>query len=106
MILVRLETSPEDIQGMTVSEGILTAQGGQTSHAAVVARGMGKPCIVACTDILVDYSRELFYAGDTVIHKGDWITIDGPTGEVFEGKVPTLPPATESKGVQTFLQLG
>jgi pyruvate, orthophosphate dikinase len=103
VILVRLETSPEDIQGMTVSEGILTAQGGQTSHAAVVARGMGKPCIVACTDILVDYSRELFYAGDTVIHKGDWITIDGTTGEVFEGKVPTLPPATESKAVQTFL---
>ena len=103
VVLVRLETSPEDIQGMTVSEGIVTAQGGQTSHAAVVARGMGKPCIVACTDILVDYSRELFYAGDTVIHKGDWITIDGSTGEVFEGKVPTLPPATESEAVQTFL---
>lgn len=104
VVLVRLETSPEDIQGMTVSEGILTAQGGQTSHAAVVARGMGKPCIVACTDILVDYSRELFYAGDAVVQKGDWITIDGSTGEVFEGKVPTLPPATESEAVQTFLQ--
>ncbi len=104
VVLVRLETSPEDIQGMTVSEGILTAQGGQTSHAAVVPRGMGKPCIVACTDILVDYSRELFYAGDSVVQKGDWITIDGSTGEVFEGKVPTLPPATESEAVQTFLQ--
>ena len=57
VILVRLETSPEDIQGMTVSEGILTAQGGQTSHAAVVARGMGKPCVVGCTDLLVDHGR-------------------------------------------------
>ncbi|MBM75806.1 MAG: pyruvate, phosphate dikinase [Proteobacteria bacterium] len=103
VILVRLETSPEDIQGMTVSEGILTAQGGQTSHAAVVARGMGKPCIVGCTDILVDYSRKLFYAGETVVHGGDWLTIDGTTGQIFEGKVPTLPPATESDAVSTFL---
>ena len=102
-ILVRLDTSPEDIQGMTIAEGIVTAQGGQTSHAAVVARGMGKPCIVGCTDIVVDYERELFYAGDYVIKKGDWITIDGGSGEIMEGKVNTLPPATESGVVQEFL---
>ena len=103
VILVRLDTSPEDIQGMTVAEGIVTSQGGQTSHAAVVARGMGKPCIVGCTDIVVDYERELFYAGDFVIKKGDWITIDGGSGEVMEGQVNTLPPATESGVVQEFL---
>ena len=102
-ILVRLDTSPEDIQGMTIAEGIVTTQGGQTSHAAVVARGMGKPCIVGCTEIVVDYERELFYAGDHVIKKGDWITIDGGSGEVMEGKVNTLPPATESGVVQEFL---
>ena len=103
-ILVRLDTSPEDIQGMTVAEGIVTAQGGQTSHAAVVARGMGKPCIVGCTEIVVDYERELFYAGDYVIKKGDWITIDGGSGDIMEGKVNTLPPATESGVVQEFLR--
>ena len=74
VVLVRMETSPEDIQGMTVSEGILTSRGGQTSHAAVVARGMGKPCVVGATDIAVDYGRQLFYAGDAVIRRGDWIT--------------------------------
>jgi pyruvate,orthophosphate dikinase len=102
-VLVRLETSPEDIQGMTVSRGILTARGGQTSHAAVVARGMGKPCVVGCTDILVDYGRQLFYAGDTVIRKGEWITIDGGTGEVFEGQIPTLAPPTDSGAMGEFL---
>ena len=68
-ILVRVETSPEDIQGMTLAQGILTSRGGQTSHAAVVARGMGKPCVVGCTEIHVDMSRELFYAGDFVVQK-------------------------------------
>lgn len=102
-ILVRLETSPEDIQGMTVSEGIITAQGGQTSHAAVVARGMGKPCVVGCTDILVDYERGLFYSGDFVVSQGDWITIDGGSGEIMLGQVATLPPATKSDSVQQFL---
>ena len=102
-VLVRLETSPEDIQGMTVSKGILTARGGQTSHAAVVARGMGKPCVVGCTDILVDYGRQLFYAGDTVIKRGDWITIDGGTGEVFEGEIPTLAPPTDAGAMGKLL---
>ena len=103
VILVRLETSPEDIQGMTVSKGILTGRGGQTSHAAVVARGMGKPCVVGCTEIMVDYARQLFYAGDTVIRRGDWITIDGGTGEVMEGKVATLAPPTDAGAMAELL---
>ncbi len=103
IILVRMETSPEDIQGMTVSQGVLTARGGQTSHAAVVARGMGKPCVVGCNDIVVDYGRQLFYAGDTVIRRLDWITIDGTSGEVMEGKVPTLAPPTDSGAMAELL---
>ena len=102
-ILVRLDTSPEDIQGMTVAQGILTARGGQTSHAAVVARGMGRPCVVGCTEIQVDYSRELFYAGDTVIRKGDWITIDGSTGEVMEGRVEMLDPQSDGGAMSELL---
>ena len=103
VVLVRNETSPEDIQGMTVSQGILTARGGQTSHAAVVARGMGKPCVVGCTEIVVDYGRQLFYAGDTVIHRLDWITIDGGSGDVMEGRVPTLAPPTDSGAMAELL---
>jgi pyruvate,orthophosphate dikinase len=103
VLLVRADTSPEDIQGMTVSQGILTSRGGQTSHAAVVARGMGKPCIVGCSEIVVDYARKLFYAGDTVIRQGDFITIDGGTGEVMEGKVPTLAPPTDAGALATLL---
>ncbi len=103
VILVRQETSPEDIQGMTVADGILTSRGGQTSHAAVVARGMGKPCVVGATDLLVDYGRNVFYAGDSVVRHGDWITIDGASGEVMEGKVPTLPPATDSGAMGKLL---
>jgi pyruvate,orthophosphate dikinase len=103
VILVRNETSPEDIQGMTVAQGILTSRGGQTSHAAVVARGMGRPCVVGCTEITVDYARQLFYAGDTVVKRLDWITIDGASGEVMEGKVPTLAPPTDSGAMATLL---
>jgi pyruvate,orthophosphate dikinase len=91
-ILVRLDTSPEDIQGMTVAAGILTARGGQTSHAAVFARGVGRPAVVGCTELHVDYYRQLFYAGDMVVRRGDWITIDGATGEVMEGRVEMLAP--------------
>jgi len=104
VILVRNETSPEDIQGMTVAAGILTSRGGQTSHAAVVARGMGRPCVVGCTDIVVDYARRLFYAGDTVVRRLDWITIDGATGEVMEGEVPTLAPPTDSGAMAELLK--
>lgn len=103
-ILVRVETSPEDIQGMTLAEGILTARGGQTSHAAVVARGMGKPCVVGCSGIQVDTRRELFYAGDFVVRKGDWVTLDGATGEVMKGQVEMLAPQTDSGSMSTLLE--
>ena len=93
VILVRIETSPEDIRGMSAAEGILTARGGMTSHAAVVARGMGKACVVGCGDIVVDYDEEKFIGRDGVeVKKGDWITIDGSTGEVMLGKVPMVEP--------------
>ena len=92
VILVRIETSPEDIHGMHAAQGILTARGGMTSHAAVVARGMGKCCVAGCGDIKVDYSTETFTARNgVVVKKGDMITLDGSTGEVMLGAVPTVP---------------
>ncbi len=91
VILVRVETSPEDIHGMHAAQGILTARGGMTSHAAVVARGMGKCCVAGCGDIKVDYSTESFVAKNgVVIKKGELITLDGTTGEVMQGVVPTI----------------
>ncbi len=89
-VLVRLETSPEDIHGMNSAVGILTARGGMTSHAAVVARGMGKCCVVGCSAIVIDYPQQLFEVGGVVVKKGDWITLNGSTGEVLLGKVPTV----------------
>jgi pyruvate,orthophosphate dikinase len=92
VILVRLETSPEDIHGMHAARGILTARGGMTSHAAVVARGMGRPCVAGAADLRIDYAkRELKVAGRTV-KEGDTITIDGSTGEMMLGEVPTTEP--------------
>ncbi|RKZ18751.1 pyruvate, phosphate dikinase [bacterium] len=90
VILVRHETSPEDVAGMHSAEGILTARGGMTSHAAVVARGMGKPCVVGCEEIVLDYQAEEFRIKDRVIKKGDIITIDGTTGNVIPGDVPKI----------------
>jgi pyruvate,orthophosphate dikinase len=93
VILVRVETSPEDIHGMHAAQGILTARGGMTSHAAVVARGMGKCCVAGCGDIKVDYAAGQFVAtGGIVVKKGDVITLDGSTGEVMLGSVPTVTP--------------
>ena len=89
VVLVRQETSPEDLRGMHVSEGILTARGGMTSHAAVVARGMGKCCVSGAGDVVVDYQKRQFSVGDTVIKEGDWISLNGSTGEVYLGKVET-----------------
>lgn len=89
VILVRLETSPEDLQGMTVSQGIVTARGGMTSHAAVVARGMGKCCITGCSEMIVNYEKRTFKVGDKTFHEGDFISVNGFTGEVYEGKVET-----------------
>ena len=92
VVLVRTETSPEDIVGMNASEGILTAKGGMTSHAAVVARGMGKCCVTGCGALLVDYAADLMRVGEHTIRAGDWITIDGSTGDVMLGLVDTLVP--------------
>jgi pyruvate,orthophosphate dikinase len=92
VILVRLETSPEDIGGMNAAQGILTARGGMTSHAAVVARGMGKCCVAGCGALSIDYQKDLFSIGKTTVKAGDWISIDGSTGEVMLGQVPTQEP--------------
>ena len=91
-ILVRLETSPEDIHGMHAAKGILTARGGMTSHAAVVARGMGRPCVSGSSEITIDYENKLFKAGTEIIKEGEIITIDGGTGKVMKGLVPTVQP--------------
>ena len=90
VILVRAETSPEDIAGMNAASGILTARGGMTSHAAVVARGMGKCCVSGCESIVVVEKAKMFKVGDIEVKEGDLITIDGTAGEVFLGKVPTI----------------
>jgi pyruvate,orthophosphate dikinase len=92
VVLVRIETSPEDIGGMHVSQGILTTRGGMTSHAAVVARGMGKPCVSGAGDLKVDYQARIMRAHGTVVKEGDVVTIDGSTGEVMLGAVPTIQP--------------
>jgi pyruvate,orthophosphate dikinase len=91
-ILVRLETSPEDIHGMNAAEGILTCRGGMTSHAAVVARGMGKPCVSGSGNIQIDYQNKEFKVNDRVFKEGDIITIDGSCGEVMSGEVKTMKP--------------
>ncbi len=88
-ILVRIETSPEDLKGMVESEGILTARGGMTSHAAVVARGMGKCCVSGAGALRIDYKARTITVGDTVIKEGDWISLNGSTGEVYLGQVAT-----------------
>jgi len=93
VLLVRVETSPEDIHGMSVAEGILTARGGMTSHAAVVARGMGKPCVAGCAALKIDEKTKTAFFGDRAFKEGDLLTIDGATGEVIFGSVPTLPSA-------------
>ena len=92
VILVRIETSPEDIGGMNVAQGILTARGGMTSHAAVVARGMGKCCVAGCGALEIDYKEKTMTVDGTVYKEGDWISLDGSKGEVIEGKVPTVEP--------------
>ena len=90
VILVRLETSPEDIVGMQVSQGILTVRGGMTSHAAVVARGMGTCCVSGCGEIAVDYDKKEFTLAGQTFKEGDWISIDGSTGNIYGGIIPTV----------------
>ncbi len=92
VVLVRIETSPEDLRGMAVAQGILTMRGGMTSHAAVVARGMGKCCVSGAGEIKVDYKEKTVEMGGKVYHEGDWISLNGSTGEVYDGQVPTREP--------------
>ena len=116
VILVRTETSPEDIHGMVAAEGILTSRGGMTSHAAVVARGMGKCCVAGCEMAKINYSTQQFKVGDSIIKKGDFISVDGSTGEVMLGEVATIDseitrvmkgqlPAEQSQLYQYYQQL-
>lgn len=97
VILVREETKPEDIHGFFAAQGILTSRGGKTSHAAVVARGMGKPCVAGAEGIVVDVQRREAYVGDQVIREGDMITIDGSNGNVYFGEIPTIEPEFTSE---------
>lgn len=92
VVLVRIETSPEDLRGMAVAQGILTMRGGMTSHAAVVARGMGKCCVSGAGEIVVDYKAKTVTMDGKVFHEGDWISLNGSTGDVYEGEVKTADP--------------
>jgi pyruvate,orthophosphate dikinase len=91
VVLCRVETSPDDIRGMEVAEGILTARGGMTSHAALVARQMGKVCVAGCESLQIDYRTRLMRVNDVSLREGDWISVDGSTGEVIRGEIRTLP---------------
>ena len=108
VVLVRLETSPEDIVGMQVSQGILTVRGGMTSHAAVVARGMGTCCVSGCgndNEVSIDYDTKVFTINGHTFHEGDWISIDGSTGNIYEGVIKTVA-ATENPYLQKVHGLG
>ncbi len=102
VILVRIETSPEDVGGMSAAEGILTSRGGMTSHAAVVARGWGKPCVAGCGDIIINYENQTFTNGRITIREGDWISIDGTLGTVLQGRKPVVKPELDDD-YRTFM---
>ncbi len=105
VVLVRVETSPDDVHGILHSKGVLTARGGATSHAAVVTRGLGIPCVTGCESIVVDYDEGLFRVGGKVVHRGDFVSIDGSSGEVFEGRIPTIDPDFQKEtDLQTLLR--
>jgi pyruvate,orthophosphate dikinase len=104
-ILVRVETTPDDVHGMIAAEGVLTAKGGATSHAAVVARGMGKPCVAGCESLSIERREKIATLGGRPLHEGDWITIDGSHGTVSFGKLDLIPPpATLPPWLQRYLQ--
>ncbi|MEM1649390.1 MAG: putative PEP-binding protein, partial [Sulfolobales archaeon] len=103
VILVRVETKPDDVHGFYAAVGILTSRGGMTSHAAVVARGIGKPAVVGAEAILIDYDKKIFRIGDVIVREGDWITIDGSTGYVYLGQVPTILPEVRGE-LETLLR--
>ena len=104
LILVRAETVPDDIHGMEVAVGILTSRGGMTSHAAVVTRGMGKPCVAGCSDAEVDEKSKTLKIGSTVIKDGDWLTLDGSTGRVILGKIDLIEPDPRSGVFAEFMK--
>ena len=112
VILVRIETSPEDVGGMDAAQGILTSRGGMTSHAAVVARGWGKPCVAGCGDIVINYNHKTFTNGHIDVKEGDWISINGSSGEVILGEENLVPPglsgdfATFMTWVDEFREMG
>jgi len=103
IILVRIETSPEDVGGMDAAQGILTSRGGMTSHAAVVARGWGKPCVAGCGDVVINYTNKSFKVGNTTVNEGDWISINGSSGEVIQG-AQELVDAQMSEDFATFME--
>lgn len=104
VILIRNETSPEDIGGMHASQGVITARGGMTSHAAVVARGMGTPCVSGSTDITIDYaSKTMSTKAGVVVKEGDWVSLDGAKGQIIEGAVPTVKADTNSGNFGRFM---
>ena len=103
VVLVRLETSPEDIEGMQVAQGILTVRGGMTSHAAVVARGMGTCCVSGCGEIVVDYADKKFTLSGKEYHEGDWISLDGSTGNIYGEAIPTVPADVSSGDFGRFM---
>src|SRR5262245_22249479 len=105
VVLVRKETAPDDIHGMEVAVGILTSRGGMTSHAAVVARGMGKCCVVGAESIAIDERKKTLMAGGKELHEGDWITLEGGTGKVFEGQVATMEPDPNSGDFADFMAM-
>ena len=104
VILVRAETVPDDIHGMEVAAGILTSRGGMTSHAAVVTRGMGKCCVAGCSEAEVDDRKKQLKIGNVILREGDWLTLDGSTGRVIQGKADTLEPDPSSGVFATFMQ--
>ena len=105
VILVREETNPEDVKGMWASEAILTQRGGMTSHAALVARGWGKCCIVGCAELDIDAKRKTLKIGKRVFKSGDSLSLNGSTGKVYAGEFPTIPPDTSGKTLSTFLKM-
>ncbi|MGA2172394.1 MAG: pyruvate, phosphate dikinase [Sedimentisphaerales bacterium] len=105
VILVREETNPEDVEGMRAAQGILTARGGMTSHAALVARGWGKCCVVGCSAIEVDYGKKELHIAGKVLREGDWITLNGTKGVVYEGKLPMLDASEENVMLNNFLKI-
>jgi pyruvate,orthophosphate dikinase len=105
VILVREETNPEDVEGMRAAQGILTARGGMTSHAALVARGWGKCCVVGCSAIEVDYGKKELHIAGKILKEGDWLTLNGTKGLVYEGKLPMLDVSEENTLLNSFLKV-